>query len=447
MKKFNVLSHLRAIGSSIVLTGAGLASAEGLPLDESLVEAAPDWRQRMQAKGYQFEIGYLNQTAYLAHGGYTGRRSTQMIDQFHFKFTADLQKIAGIDDGAIEALAVNRNHDNNLTYRDLYDPQAPFVNSTQESHGRGSIWRLGLLSYRQSFLDRHLKIRAGLINKIWDFDDATPCDFQTLQLCGGKSGGSGIWYNWNVAQWGVSMQYRLAPQWTIKTAVYDQNPKRQDRNQAFSLWTSGTQGAIVPLELDYRPVFANGTLPGIYQFGLTTSNARSRDLYLASNDSPQALYPDLDAKTYRRQQYAYWNFTQQVTRRGAAADHGMHLFFTGGIGDRSAIVKQSYSTGIRYPGVFPQRSADVLGVGISYVRINKDYVNNDRLINRLNAGQAGFSPLLMRDAAEVVGEIYYRVQATPAIAIQPGLQYWRHPAGVGQASDAYVLGLKMTANF
>ena len=125
----------------------------------------------------------------------------------------------------------------------------------------------------------------------------------------------------------------------------------------------------------------------------------------------------------------------------------MHLFFTGGIGDRSKIVKYNYSAGIRYPGIFSQRPKDSFGIGVSYAKLNSDYINNARLTNQLGAGVAGFNPVLIRDSAEVVGEVYYNFQVTPAISIQPGLQYWINPAGVSQTEDAYVVGLKLMANF
>ena len=450
MKKSTVsagLNAISALGAMVLFAASANAFAEGSSEQKSVLDNVSDWRQSMQDKGYKLDFGYVSQTAYLAKGGYTDDRATKYIDQFHFKFNFDLNKIAGIQDAEIDALIVNRNHDDNLTYSDLYDPQAPFVNSTQESHGRGSIWRLGLLSYRQAFFDQKLKIRAGLINKVWDFDNATPCDFQTLMLCGGKSANNGIWYNWNVGQWGVSAQYKFAPEWTVKTGLYDQNPRREDRNQAFSLFTSGSKGTVIPLELEYRPVFGNGKLPGIYQLGATYSNADYNDLYLASNNQPQALFPHLAPKVHSDQEFLYWNFTQQITQQGAASTDGMHLFFTGGIGDRSKIVKYNYSAGIRYPGIFSQRPKDSFGIGVSYAKLNNDYINNARLTNQLGAGVAGFNPVLIRDSAEVVGEVYYNFQVTPAISIQPGLQYWINPAGVSQTEDAYVVGLKLMANF
>ena len=435
------------IASALMFSASGYAFAGILPEEKSLFQEAADWRHSMSDKGYQMEAGYVNQAAHLVDGGYSGEHPTKFIDQFHFKFNVDLAKIAGIEDAVFEALFVNRNHDENLSNSDIYDPGAPRLNSTQESHGRGSIWRLGLFSYRQSFLDKKLKIRAGLINKVWDFDNATPCDFQSSLLCAGKSGRSAIWYNWNVAQWGVSAQYQLSPQWIIKTGLYDQNPSRQERSQAFSFSTSGSQGIIVPLELEYRPTFGNGKLHGIYEIGTTYSNADSKDVYLASNDQPYALFPQLDYKIHHDQQYIYWNFTQQISQKGASANDGMHLFFTGGIGGRTKHVKANMSAGLRYPGILSQRPKDSFGIGVSYSRLNKDYVSNAHLMNQVNAGIEGFSPLPIRDSAEMVSEVYYNVQVTPAISIQPGLQYWRKPAGLAETPNAVVLGLKMMALF
>lgn len=143
-----------------------------------------------------------------------------------------MQALTGIPDAAIEGNIVNRNHDNNLTRDRLQDPRVGLTDLSQESFGGQSITRLGWLTFSRSFLDRRLQWRIGMMNKVQDFDQIIPCDFQTLTLCGGKSANSLTWYNWNVHYWGTTLQYKLTDGLTLKGGVMEQNPSAPSRSHA-----------------------------------------------------------------------------------------------------------------------------------------------------------------------------------------------------------------------
>ena len=245
----------------------------------------------MQAHGFEYQLAHVSQTAYNAKGGYNTDKKAEYIDQFSLTFSQSLAAMTGMPNAAIEGNIVNRNHDNNLTSSRLQDPRVGFNDLAQESWGGQSITRLGWLNFRNSWLDGRLQWRIGLMNKVQDFDQIIPCDFQMLSLCGGKSADSGTWYNWNVHYWGSTVQYRLTPELTLLAGVLEQNPQAPSRGHAWSVSTDGSRGLLLPLEAEWRT--RRFGLPGIYSLGLLYTNAKQADLYLGQSGGPGALHPGL----------------------------------------------------------------------------------------------------------------------------------------------------------
>ncbi len=159
-------------------------------------------RPILEENGFHYNLGYLNEMAYNAGGGYNHDKHLAYIDQVSLTFTQDLERWTGIPDARLEGNIVNRNHDDNLTTKRLQDPRVSFNDLSQESWGGGSITRLGWLTFARSFDDRRLTWRIGMMNKVQTFDQIIPCDFQLLTQCGGKSANSLTWNNWNIHTWG-----------------------------------------------------------------------------------------------------------------------------------------------------------------------------------------------------------------------------------------------------
>ncbi len=207
--------------------------------------------------GFSFHSNYLSQVAYNASGGYDDDKYTAYIDQFAFTFTQDLERWTGIPDARIEGNIVNRNHNDDLTLKRVQDPRTPNYDQTQESAGGGSITRLGWLTFARSFDERRLTWRIGMMNKVQEFDQIIPCDFQLRTQCGGKSANALVWSNWNIHTWGTTVSYKITPEVTIKTGVMEQNPQATDRSHAWSWSTKGSKGIVLPLEVESR-TFVNG---------------------------------------------------------------------------------------------------------------------------------------------------------------------------------------------
>nr|MBA2813971.1 carbohydrate porin [Candidatus Pantoea persica] len=128
-----------------------------------------------------------------------------------------------------------------------------------------------------------------MINKVQDFDQIIPCDFQLLSQCGGKSANAMSWYNWNVHTWVTTLKYRLRDRLTLKGGIIEQNPMAPLRRQARNTSTRGSKGILLPVELEWKTHLHD--LPGIYNLGVLFNNARQNDLYVGKTQAQGASDP------------------------------------------------------------------------------------------------------------------------------------------------------------
>lgn len=390
-------------------------------------------RSVLKDNGFTFNTNYIGQLAYNADGGYNTTKHTAYIDQFAFTFNQDLERLTGVPDARIEGNIVNRNHEDDLTMKRIQDPRVFNSDQTQESYGGGSITRLGWLTFARSFDDRRMTWRIGMMNKVQEFDQIIPCDFQTRTQCGGKSANALTWSNWNIHTWGTTLSYKLTSEVTLKTGLMEQNSTASDRSHAWSWTTKGSKGILLPFEVETR-TFVNG-LPGAYNLGFLYTNAKQHDLY--------------KDKTYSNTWFAYAGLNQQLTRHADDPDRGLSVSLSGSYHDkRSNFMNYVTAASLRYRGLFDIRPEDTIGFGVSYVKLSSHYaiaqqIQNEQL-NLTDYNDPLYSPI---PSSAFNAEFYYRLKITPWFEIQPDLQYWHHPGGVKQTSDAWVIGLKTVVTF
>lgn len=123
-------------------------------------------RPRLTQDGFNYNLGYLSQTASNLHGGDDSRHKTAYIDQFALTFTQHLESLTGIPGAVIEGNIVNRNHNENLATQRLQNKSVPMTDLAQESWGGQSITRLGWLTAGRTFFDGDFFWRVGLMNKV-----------------------------------------------------------------------------------------------------------------------------------------------------------------------------------------------------------------------------------------------------------------------------------------
>lgn len=400
-----------------------------------------DWggiRTTLADNGFNYALIYQTESAYNLSGGYNKSGHYAFVDQTALIFTQDLERFTGMSDAKIEGLITNRNHDDNLTTERLQDPRVHFTDLAQEGWGTGSITRLGYLTFSRTFMDKKLTWRAGLMNYQQTFDQITPCDFQLLTLCGGKSSNSLTWNTWNIHSWGTTFAYAFTPELTLKTGILEQNSRAADTSRAWSFTTHGSKGVLLPVEAELKTHVNN--LPGAYNIGVLFTNAEQSSLYTPVGK---------DTETYNRTWFAWAGFNQQVTSHEDDRSRGMSVFGNMSLADqRSDVSHIVASLGIRYRGLFDAMPDDYIGFGGSWIDMSNRLAKTQRQVNQISGIYDYDNPLYQPVQRHAINfDLYYRFRPVSWLDIQPDLQYWINPGAVSETKNAFVVGLKTAIRF
>ncbi|MEG9625104.1 carbohydrate porin [Pseudomonas guariconensis] len=408
-----------------------------------------DWggtRTELLEKGYDFTLGYTGEMGSNLHGGYDHDRTARYSDQFTFASHLDLEKVLGWHDAEFK-LAITERHGQNISNDRINDPRVGGFTSAQEVWGRGQTWRLTQMWIKQKYFDGALDVKFGRFGEGEDFN-SFPCDFQNLAFCGSQVGNwvGGIWYNWPVSQWALRVRYNLNDSLYAQVGVFEQNPSNLESGNGFKLSGSGTQGAVMPIELVWSPR-VNG-LEGEYRAGYYYSNAKAQDVLKDSNGQPAAL----SGQAYRSSssKHGFWlGAQQQVTSLASDHSRGLSLFANATMHDKKTNAIDNYvQAGVVYKGPFDARAKDDIGFALARVHVNPGYRKNARLINQAagldDYDNPGYLPV---QDTEYSAELYYGIHLADWLTVRPNLQYIRHPGGVSQVDAALIGGLKIQSSF
>ncbi|MFG0631721.1 carbohydrate porin [Pseudomonas sp. xss_2] len=408
-----------------------------------------DWggtRTELLEQGYDFTLGYTGEMGSNLHGGYDHDRTARYSDQFTFGSHLDLEKILGWNDTEAQ-LTITERHGQNISNDRINDPRVGGFTSAQEVWGRGQTWRLTQMWIKQKYFDGALDVKFGRFGEGEDFN-SFPCDFQNLAFCGSQVGNwvGGIWYNWPVSQWALRVRYNLSDSLYAQVGVFEQNPSNLESGNGFKLSASGTQGAVMPIELVWSPR-VNG-LKGEYRAGYYYSNAKAQDVLKDSNGQPAAI----SGAAYRSSssKHGMWlGVQQQVTSLASDQSRGLSLFANATVHDKKTNAIDNYvQAGVVYKGPFDARAKDDIGFALARVHVNPGYRKNARLANQVagldDYDNPGFLPV---QDTEYSAELYYGIHLADWLTVRPNLQYIRHPGGVSQVDDALIGGLKIQSSF
>ncbi|WDY56811.1 carbohydrate porin [Pseudomonas sp. PSKL.D1] len=402
-------------------------------------------RDDLAQQGIEFNASYVGEVGANLGGGYNNSRATRYSDQFAFGAKFDLQKLLGWHDAAFQLTVTDRNGDNISNDR-IGDPRVGTLSSSQEVWGRGSHWRLTQMFYQQKFFDQRLDIKVGRFGEGEDFN-TYDCDFQNLAFCGSQVGNwGGIWYNWPVSQWAARVKYAITPELYAQIGAYEQNPSNTESGNGFKLSGSGTEGAVLPVELVWQPRL-NG-LPGEYRAGYYYSTADAKDVLKDNHGQPAAISGN-DYRSASSKHGLWLGVKQQVTQVGADTSRGLSLFAMATVHDKKTNMVDHYaSAGAIYKGLFDARPQDDIGLAVSLIHVNPAYRKNAKASNLASGVYDYDDPayLPVQDT-EYNAELNYGVHVTNWLTVRPNLQYVRHPGGVSQVDDAWVGGLKIQASF
>lgn len=370
-------------------------------------------RRSLIEKGYDFGISYTGQGATVLDTQISSEKDSAYADQWSFLGNFDLNKILDWND--TEALI-------NITYRTGNQVEnksqvlSPHISQVQEVYGRGQTWRLTDLWIKKKFFDQKLDVKIGRLGIGEDFA-SFDCEFQNLALCAGQIGhwSGDQWYNGPVSQWATRVKWNISPNLSAQVGAYEYNPENLKRSKGFNLSTDGSKGALIPIELIWKPQNLIQNLAGEYRLGHYYSTADATNVQIQDDRKEHKNGTWISAK-------------QQITTHSGDVNRGLTLMGQFAIYDnKTSIFNDVETLAVTYKGLFDQRKQDEIGLGIS--RIAVDSRQNPQLNNEINA------------------ELYYSLLATPWLKVRPNLQYIDHIGANENQGDAWVAGLKFSLNF
>nr|WP_228703828.1 carbohydrate porin [Acinetobacter larvae] len=379
-----------------------------------------DWngkRSELQQQGYDFSIGYTGEFASLFDAKYANHHADAYTGQLSLVAQFDLDKILNWQDSEAKIAVTYRDgHSLSQTADALNgqnDTAVGQLSSVQELWGRGQTWRLTDFWIQKKFLDQRLAIKLGRFGEAEEFN-SFDCKFQNLALCGSQVGNwaGDQWYNWPVSQWAMRVKYAIQPDLFVQAGVFEHNAENLKRSKGFNLSSKGSNGALLPIEVIWQPMFSD--MAGEYRAGY---------VYSTVDRSSQDTAID--------QKQAYWmSAKQQLSTVDGNNARGLSAFIqaTWFEGDADnpddAQIADMQNIGLSYVGLFAARAQDELAIGVS----------------RIHKQQTGFSH-------EYNSELYYAVQVNNWLTIKPNIQYIHHIGALKSGNNAWVGGIKFDSSF
>lgn len=432
-----------------------LVSCAALPIATKADDAfAPDsrwmtgdWggvRNDLRDKGYDLTLDHKAEVGWNAQGGYDQDRTARYADQYVFGLGMNLEKILGWSSAKFQLTVTDRNG-RDITADKLIDRRGGQLSSSMEVYGRGQMWHLTEMAYRQTLFNGATDARIGRFGP--DEFGAFPCDFQNLMFCGNTGGAwaGAVWYNFPISQWAFQLKQKLGNDWSIMAGVFEQNPSLLENDTGFKLNLSGGKGVLLPAEVIYTPPKGLFGLPGEYRVGGFLSTAGSEDVFKGSDGQPQVLTPGSGFESHGSR-HGFWTvLRQQAWLLDDDRNRPVEVFAFGHVNDRdSNYIRSSVSMGVTVTGPFESRPNDQVAFAVGRLKVNPRFSERQRMLNVMSGetdyASVGYQPVQDK---EYTAELYYGIQATRWLTIRPNLQYIRHPGGVDEVDDALVVGLKV----
>jgi len=243
---------------------------------------------------------------------------------------------------------------------------------------------------------------------------------------------------------------------TFRTALTQANPLAQNVNRSGFDWNFGPQGGLLSLNEAAatwnKETNAKG-LPGTAKLGFWLQNSQAENYpgiapgayssgFYGIIDQQLYAVPDKPASPSPSSSSSGKNCVdasknpQPAASSCACSGKGLSSFARIGFSPQSSSQVSFYSdAGLVDTGLIPTRDADKLGVAFGYAQAGSQ-VDSAILSN------TGY-----RASYEAVAELSYSAQLTPAIVLQPDLQYILHPGGTQQYGNALVVGMRAVVNF
>ncbi len=289
--------------------------------------------------------------------------------------------------------------------------------------GRGGV-RVFEAWLQQSLFDDVLSLRAGILAADQEFILSGPGMLYFNSVFGGPVFLSPNlrWPIYPVGALGVRVRANVAKGVTVQAAAYNGDPGSEEENRTgLRTRLSGAGGVFSIAEAGW------------------SSGAERRSSLKVGGFHHSGEFVEFSSGAVRRGLSGGYVAAEQMLVRdlspiGGAPDGGLEVFLRSGLAqDERAFVFFGLDAGVNVTGPLPGRPADVLGLGVVYARISRDF--------------AAAQPDRPRWGHETVLEATYKIALAPWWSLQPDVQYIVHPGGSTGTPNALVLGLRVDLLF
>jgi porin len=257
---------------------------------------------------------------------------------------------------------------------------------------------------------------------------------------------------------GVRLALQPTPWLTVRSALSQANPFSQSQNTRGFDWNFGPAGGLLSLN-EMAATWNKDTnakgLPGTAKAGFWLQTGQDLESAPGSSLDDAFAFGSPEARRYSsgfygiidQQLYAVRSMPENIPPADgknpqvpapvcSCTGKGLSGFYRIGFSPQQASQVGFYTdAGLVYTGLIPMRDSDKLGVAFGYAQMGSQYAS------------LGSSQSLPGVGYEAVTELSYAMQLSPAISVQPDLQYILHPGGTQQYGNALVVGVRAVVNF
>ena len=257
---------------------------------------------------------------------------------------------------------------------------------------------------------------------------------------------------------GLRLAYAPSREITLAAAIMNGDPAGSGLTNPQQRDADGTafrvnDGAFVIAEARYavnQAKDASGQ-PATYKLGLWYHSGAFADERYDNSGQPLAAPSSTGIPRKHWNNVGVYAVADRQLWRDGDTDRNLGIFFRLGVAPLAGrnLVTLYADAGFNFKGALASRSEDIFGIALALAQIGRTARGFDRDQRQL----AGNAPPI-RDNESMI-EVMYRFQATPWWALQPDLQFIRHPGGNIALStppsravpNALVLGLRSAVLF
>ena len=400
--------------------------------------------------GVSVSMTYTSESVYNAVGGL--KTDADYAHQILLGADVDWEKAAGISGFVTHTSIINRAGRNAST-----DFVGDTVIQAQEIYGAGFgvgaklVWFYG----EKKLFDNRLNIAFGRMAPGADFN-ASPlyCTFMTLTICGhlrALTANQGF-EDWPMSVWGARVRGRPTEDIYVMAGVFQSQPFPSN-TEPFTQgghtgwdWTlEGTAGASFPVEIGYEPTIGRDKMPGHYKLGFNRDTSTYPDNFFDVNGQPLA-FTGLPGMPHRGRTQFWASADQMVIRNGPNPNDGLILLAAFAHDESDTTLFNDFAwVGLIDRGFWRARPSDQIAFGLTYYDVSPKLTATQNIQAMLGEPLAG-GALRVQTSAMVL-EANYGITVVPGLLVQPELEYFIRPGGADAVPNAFLVGLKVVANF